>query len=113
MPAAETPRKAHKVKQMVSRLYSWADENDLVAEGFIVRKAANLDARNPQLETPLHRAVEKGMLVLVRALAAAVRGLRRRLEQQQAVLGPHAGNPPADVVAHQRVVVLLGGITQQ
>ena len=31
---ADTPRKAHKVKQMVSRLYSWADENDLVPEGF-------------------------------------------------------------------------------
>jgi integrase len=27
-------RKAHKIKQMVSRLYSWADENDLVDEGF-------------------------------------------------------------------------------
>ena len=31
---AATPRKAHKIKQMVSRLYSWADENDLVPEGF-------------------------------------------------------------------------------
>lgn len=29
-----TPRKAHKIKQMMSRLYSWADENDLVPEGF-------------------------------------------------------------------------------
>jgi integrase len=31
---ADTPRKAHKIKQMVSRLYSWADENSLVPEGF-------------------------------------------------------------------------------
>lgn len=31
---AGTPRKAHKVKQMVSRLYSWAEENELVPEGF-------------------------------------------------------------------------------
>lgn len=31
---AATPRKAHKIKQMMSRLYSWAEENDLVAEGF-------------------------------------------------------------------------------
>lgn len=31
---AETPRKAHKIKQMISRLYSWADENDLVPPGF-------------------------------------------------------------------------------
>ena len=31
---ADTPRKAHKIKQMVSRLYTWADENDLVPVGF-------------------------------------------------------------------------------
>lgn len=31
---AATARKAHKVKQMTSRLYSWADEHELVAEGF-------------------------------------------------------------------------------
>lgn len=31
---AATPRKAHKVKQMASRLYSWADEQELVPEGF-------------------------------------------------------------------------------
>jgi integrase len=31
---AATPRKAHKVKQMLSRLYSWADEADLVPAGF-------------------------------------------------------------------------------
>lgn len=31
---ASTPRKAHKIKQMTSRLYSWADEEELVPEGF-------------------------------------------------------------------------------
>lgn len=31
---AATPRKAHKLKQMLSRLYTWADECDLVPEGF-------------------------------------------------------------------------------
>lgn len=31
---ADHPRKAHKIKQMVSRLYSWADENSLVMDGF-------------------------------------------------------------------------------
>lgn len=31
---ADKARKAHKIKQMVSRLYSWAEENDLVREGF-------------------------------------------------------------------------------
>lgn len=31
---AATPRAAHKIKQMASRLYSWADECELVPEGF-------------------------------------------------------------------------------
>lgn len=31
---AATPRKAHKIKQMLSRLYSWADEEGLVPAGF-------------------------------------------------------------------------------
>jgi integrase len=30
---AATARKANKIKQMISRLYSWADENDLVPAG--------------------------------------------------------------------------------
>lgn len=30
---AATPRKAHKIKQMLSRLYSWADGEDLVPAG--------------------------------------------------------------------------------
>lgn len=29
------PRTAHKIKQMVSRLYSWADESDLLPPGFV------------------------------------------------------------------------------
>lgn len=31
---ADTPRKAHKVKQMASALYSWADAEELVPEGY-------------------------------------------------------------------------------
>lgn len=31
---ASQPRTAHKIKQMVSRLYTWADESDLVDPGF-------------------------------------------------------------------------------
>lgn len=31
---AAQPRKAHKIKQMASRLYSWADEGELVPDGF-------------------------------------------------------------------------------
>lgn len=31
---AATPRKAHKLKQMLSRLYTWSAENEIVGEGF-------------------------------------------------------------------------------
>lgn len=31
---AATPRKAHKIKQMISSLYAWADEYELVKPGF-------------------------------------------------------------------------------
>ncbi len=34
---------------------------ELVAEGVLQRGRINLDARNANGETPLHRAVEKGM----------------------------------------------------
>lgn len=43
---AATPRKAHKIKQMASRLYSWADENDLVPEGF--NPAKSIKRINPK-----------------------------------------------------------------
>jgi len=39
---ADHPRKAHKVKQMVSRLYSWAEENSLVPDGFNPAKGIKL-----------------------------------------------------------------------
>jgi integrase len=42
---AATPRKAHKVKQMVSRLYSWADENDLVPPELNPAKMKRLKVR--------------------------------------------------------------------
>ena len=31
---ADTPRKAHKIKQMLSRLYTWAQEEELGPDGF-------------------------------------------------------------------------------
>jgi integrase len=40
-----TPRKAHKIKQMASRLYSWADENDLVPPEFNPAKMKRLKVR--------------------------------------------------------------------
>lgn len=41
-----TPRKAHKIKQMASRLYSWADENDLVPAEFNPAKMKRLKVRS-------------------------------------------------------------------
>lgn len=79
---AATPRKAHKVKQMLSRLYSWAAEEGLVADGFnpagglrrLARKGGDkeiavwsdqeigwvLAAAPPHLQTPLLLALFTG-----------------------------------------------------
>jgi integrase len=46
---AVTPRKAHKIKQMASRLYSWADENDLVPAEFNPAKMKRLKARSKSI----------------------------------------------------------------
>jgi len=46
------PRKAHKIKQMVSRLYTWADENDLVPEGFNPAAKIKKLKRSPVSITP-------------------------------------------------------------
>jgi hypothetical protein len=51
------------------RLFLAIDEGkELVAEGVLTRGKVNLDARNAQGETALHRAIEKGMHELVLAL---------------------------------------------
>jgi integrase len=45
----KTPRKAHKIKQMASRLYSWADENDLVPADFNPAKMKRLKTRSKSI----------------------------------------------------------------
>jgi ankyrin repeat protein len=51
------------------RLFTAITEGkEIVAEGVLVRGNVNLNARNEHGETPLHRAVEKGMRELVAAL---------------------------------------------
>jgi hypothetical protein len=64
---AATPRKAHKLKQMLSRLYSWADESSLVPEGL------NPAAGFKRLETPGWRSSEY----------VAVVGSRARLDPRE------------------------------
>jgi integrase len=46
---AITPRKAHKIKQMASRLYSWADESDLVPAEFNPAKMKRLKVRQKSI----------------------------------------------------------------
>ena len=61
------------------RLFEAIDEGkELVAEGVMRNSKLNLDARNANGETALHRAVEKGMKDLARALVAAGSSLRAR-----------------------------------
>lgn len=43
---------------------------ELFAEGLVIQRRADPNSRNAQLETPLHRAVEKGMRGLMDALLA-------------------------------------------
>lgn len=47
------------------------DGKPLVAEGLVANGKVNLDARNAEGETPLHRAVEKGMRELASLLLKA------------------------------------------
>ena len=69
------------------RLFAAIDEGkELVGEGVLVGGNVNLDARNAQGETPLHRAVEKGMKELSRALAKAGSNLRSRSNSGETVL---------------------------
>jgi integrase len=83
---AATPRKAHKIKQMVSRLYSWADENSLVPEGFnpaaglkrLKRKGGDKEIvpwSDPELEWAMAEAPEH---VLTPLMIALYTGPRRK-----------------------------------
>lgn len=69
------------------RLFAAIDEGkEIVAEGVLLRGNVNPDARNAQGETPLHRAVEKGMKDLSRALEKAGFNLRARSNSGETVL---------------------------
>ncbi len=69
------------------RLFDAIDDGkELVAEGVMRNGKLNLDARNANGETALHRAVEKGMKELARALVAAGANLRARSINGETVL---------------------------
>lgn len=69
------------------RLFDAIDEGkELVAEGVMRSQKLNMDARNSNGETALHRAVEKGMKELARALVAAGSNLRARSSNGETVL---------------------------
>jgi uncharacterized protein len=61
------------------QLFAAIEENkELVAEGLVVRKRANVNARDAAGDTPLHRAVEKGMRSLAYALVKNGSNVRAR-----------------------------------
>lgn len=62
-----------------AQLFAAIDESKpLVAEGLVTRRKVDVNARNAERETPLHRAVETGMLPLVKLLIEAGANLRAR-----------------------------------
>ncbi len=69
------------------RLFEAIDAGkELVAEGVMMGGKVDLDARNANGETPLHRAVEKGMKELARAILATGSNLRARSKSGETVL---------------------------
>jgi ankyrin repeat protein len=82
------------------RLFDAIDEGkELVAEGVMRSQKLNLDARNSNGETALHRAVEKGMKELARALVAAGSSLRARSSNGETVLHLAALHADPDLTA--------------
>jgi ankyrin repeat protein len=80
----------------VTRLFDAIDEGKpLVAEGILAREKVDVNAINKERETPLHRAVEKGMKELVelllkkgRAPVPAPRPARRRCTSRRCTADP-------------------------
>ena len=69
------------------RLFTAIDDGkEIVAEGLLLGGKVNPDARNAQGETPLHRAVEKGMTELVRTIVKSGASLRARSNSGETVL---------------------------
>jgi ankyrin repeat protein len=69
------------------RLFAAIDDGkEIVAEGIVLGGKVNPDARNPQGETPLHRAVEKGMTELVRTIVKSGTSLRARSDSGETAL---------------------------
>jgi integrase len=83
-----TPRKADKIRQMVSRLYSWADEGELVPEGF--NPAAGLKKLKHRVEPYVAWSEEEIDLFLSRAPDHLITPI---------MLALYTGQRAADVVA--------------
>jgi hypothetical protein len=70
-----------------AQLFAAIDEGkEVLAEGLIARGRADPNARNAERETPLHRAIEKGMKGLTQALVGAKADLRARSQNGETVL---------------------------
>ena len=76
-----------------AQLFAAIDEaKPLVAEGLVTRRKVDVNARNAERETPLHRAVEKGMLPLAKLLIEAGANLRARSASGETPLHLAAGS---------------------
>jgi uncharacterized protein len=76
---------------------------ELVAEGLVQSRRVDLDARNAQGETPLHRAVEKNMRGLAAVLVKAGASVRVRAGNGETALhlaALHADNFFTDLLLH-------------
>src|SRR6187401_2725196 len=80
----------------VTRLFDAIDEGKpIVAEGILAREKVDVNAMNQERETPLHRAVEKGMKELVELLLTAGADPKVRNDHGESALhwAALSGNP--------------------
>ncbi len=73
-------------------------DKELVVEGLLRRGSVDVNARNSLRETPLHRAVEKGMTRVIAALLAAKANPAARTENGETALHLGALNADASIV---------------
>lgn len=73
-------------------------DKELVVEGLLRRGSVDVNARNSQHETPLHKAVEKGMTRVIAALLAAKANPAARTGNGETALHLGALNADASIV---------------
>jgi ankyrin repeat protein len=83
-PTATPPAQSETPDEQLFRAIR--EGKGVFAEGLVVEKRANVNARNAQGETPLHRAVERGMPRLTKLLIDSGANVRARSEHGETPL---------------------------